>query len=1262
MNIQEAMKTRWKKWHCAVALLGCALALASPQVLRAQGNQIYLGTADYLNRMATNGYIALPVTNGNTVVTNVVATNGAAACFSGSIGSTGSVPNDGHNYLIASGFGQPVQTVILRNPDYHVGDLMANQAFFWCGDSNKVFIAGGNHVYAGEGGFIDIVWTAGGPTNTYLISSVPAAGTPQVSMYLTDTNGVPTGAPAVNVVTGVSLVPHPNSTILAANLVLVNNAWRANSNVGSMVLEVRTNGAFAGVEVLQVRLPGANYEPSVGVGTFLAPVQPHAGHITPFVASGLGATGPGNTYYAVQYHGYPADLHSGDVLATQPTAGPGQLVVFWYARGQLDGMSWPDEMDDYAADWPADFEQVARKIYWTWNADGTGLGQMGPPVVLSNLNVGVAVTIDWSGEVPSTEADPLTGVVTNTLEVDKTLGELHARIADGRVLLHYTTSQDQANSFVGIEYVRVVPYAPDVVDDWTAGSPGSWYVGDQLLPATNHTDMTLSPLVRKGLQLNNGGYVYQHNDNASPMNGDVFVIKPTAGNDNVELFWERTNFLGLVWPYEMHQYTARWPTNLPAKYQIYARGSLGNPGESVSLASALNPTLMPYMDPPGHAGLNGTTFLTRQPSNPGGSGWSLIKYAPGNMVAFQVVRSVAHNDPAFFDVSLHPWDIGREIVDSANPAASRFGYIYAPPAPANPHDWDRYDFQTYGGTNNPTGQIFAVNQGKLEIWWSTTDANSTAWPTIVLLYTNGWPANPPGVVIASQNGTPLFTNGQAYAYYQNDPTGIGFNPNEEHVWPPSGTRFYALRSDLNRTNSDNYTSAPYLLIKSPLPLNPNLWQYSVFGVLAEGTDWTGASYKFSYPALAGLEIIEPAPLSSLDSPVAAGTRAVSGPWWQGYNTNFFFAKAGADDGHSAANLVMQYFYRSQAGFYFPEDYVANYFPAGVPKTNTPPANTCFPWLDLYAGTPGIPQNVTFVVAWPTNPPPVLSFGETLFAEKPAIGGGFLPAIAGNGTNVGVIYEQTFATGNGHSVQLILPTNAVSVSLNQLPTGILGITNLDYTVLFPGLPPDLRQRVWWDGNLQALALRGVWVTSGLHAVAEPLGYLLLNVITSRDEAELLALSTNSTPADLAFQSAVKALARVAGPVMLPGAANESPDDSLALTAANARAGGYVTLAFDNSPSTVPFLELIQVGCPTYQGDVEDIQSPNPFDVKQTLQVQRRFRRQRRQLQLRMATDAFRGRETRYERVDGYCSRAGVGEHDDRGRGARRAGGPLLPVPV
>ena len=52
MKIEEPTNNRWMNCRRLAALLSCALALAAPQALRAQGNQIYLGTADYVNRMA----------------------------------------------------------------------------------------------------------------------------------------------------------------------------------------------------------------------------------------------------------------------------------------------------------------------------------------------------------------------------------------------------------------------------------------------------------------------------------------------------------------------------------------------------------------------------------------------------------------------------------------------------------------------------------------------------------------------------------------------------------------------------------------------------------------------------------------------------------------------------------------------------------------------------------------------------------------------------------------------------------------------------------------------------------------------------------------------------------------------------------------------------------------------------------------------------------------------------------------------------------
>ena len=653
-----------------------------------------------------------------------------------------------------------------------------------------------------------------------------------------------------------------------------------------------------------------------------------------------------------------------------------------------------------------------------------------------------------------------------------------------------------------------------------------------------------------------------------------------------------------------------WPTN-NALYQVHVTGQ--TPVDLSGGGAYANAVLEATTADANSATVSNTLVFSAQ-----SPGLSLLMLSAGNpssnAIRFQFVQSIAWNDPAYlYDHA--PATVGQPISDPAgfqgpvagSPQVVLPNAVYCP-APV-------FDPSTRTGTIIPVNQdlpgnpaadlVVAYYQRGTLLYDPVTSlavSNAIFWPYQPVRFEPQWPTNAPHLVIASQQGTGVidptqFVNWQLY--YQNDPNQPGFNPNDEHALRlpyNNGEAVFALRSDLGTPQ----TSQPFVLIQYQDPATAQ-WRMKAWQVVAEESHWF-----FNYPALAGLEIIEPTPLNSLDSPVALGTRAVSGPWWQGLNTNFFFAKAAGDDGHSTANVVMQYFYRSQPGFYVPGNYLTNQFvtnlfaAVGVAPTNTPPANTPFPWLDLYAQTPGTPQNVTFVVSWPTNPPPVLSFAETLFAEKPAIGGGFLPSIAGNGTNVTVIYEQAMATGGVHSVQLILPTNAVSAPLKDLPLDIQAITNLNYTVIFPGLPPDLRQQVWWDGNLNALVFSGLWVTNDLHAVAEPLGYLLLNVLTPRDKAELLALATNSTPADTDFQGAVNALAISAGQVMVPEGTNSSQYDSLALTAANARAGGYVTLAFNNAATTVPILELIQVGCPTYQGDVEDIQSSNPFDVKQTLQ--------------------------------------------------------------
>ena len=667
------------------------------------------------------------------------------------------------------------------------------------------------------------------------------------------------------------------------------------------------------------------------------------------------------------------------------------------------------------------------------------------------------------------------------------------------------------------------------------------------------------------------------------MEGYVFAIRQTDRTDQIEVFWKRNGLQNVAWPYEMHRYTATWPTNVPAKYQIYVRGTPPVLGPGVDVPSSLSAQLQVYQDPPTHATLINNSFSSTQP------GWSLLRFTPTNndTVQFQVVRSIWHDDTAYpnVDLTLQPWDIGSEVTNAYH-RGPKPGYIYVPQT--DPHSWDRYDVEIYSGTN-ATGQIFPVNVATMEVWWFNTN-KSVQWPSLVQRYTNSWSAQTGRIVIASQQGTGPIDPGthlNLTPYFQNDRNLPGFNPNDEHVLlSPVDSAFFALRDDLGTP----VTSDPYVLLKYQTPGNSNRWQFSVYRVLAEGLNWDSVTYTFSYPGTAGTLIQEPKPLSLLDVPPAPESSYVSGPAWRDRKL-FYWAKAAGDDGGNT-NIVMRYFYRIQNGFYFPDSYFST-FPIGVPHTNVPPAGSRFAWLDLRAGTPGAPQNITYTVHWP-NLVPTLRIGETLVRSKFG-----LPDVAAM-ISAEVLYQQSMATGGVQSIKLIDPTREVGVDLTALPGDIqvsLGSGGVKY---FPQLPPQLRSRVWYDSGLSSKRLRfkGAFVSTP-SGINEPKGYLLLNVLTAREHARLRAINPS---ADSAYITAINTLSNVAANVIQ--VSPNTPFDSLALTAGQAKGQGYVTFAENNStnlnqPADPISLHIIKVGCPTYDGDIEVIESDNPFDEKLTL---------------------------------------------------------------
>ncbi len=1130
---------RWPVTQAFRCYLLLTLWLASLPALHSQGLEFFIGYSENRNRL----YDPAPPPNGQT--------NRAVVFLSGNVGPAGQVntPNDGMLYLSRSTIGQAFQGGIPKPPDFFLGQSMTNppgSSLVYAPDIDPAYkafyLADAQQLFAAEPGFVTIVWKsgAGSPvaTNYYYISSQPAAR--PVSIYWTEQAGTNTGAPAVDTSLGPQLVLHHNSMISSNALWLDGDQLKARSTVGSTVVEYRnrTNNAFLGVDVLEVRAYAPLSRPMADVGTFLSPAEADPATNRPIVARGLVLSPP--TAYQHNRQGDPLD---GSVIAVRPTAAGEEIDVCWTRRA-AHGLVWPYELDRFAAQWPANFEELARRIYWTQLEDESPT--KAPPVTIPNQAV-PRVQIFYNPEVPS----PAMSGTTN-LWLEPASRQLQARHREGRILLWYDNGS--LPGIIGPQFVQVMSYWPDNVSDV--------HIGDQLQPGWNPPD-AVTPLVARGLT-DNPAFAYQHNV-AGSMSGSVFAVQRTTSDVQVEVFWQRTGLAGVVWPFEMDRYRATWPTNVPAEYQLYARAPAPMHGPGVMLTT--NFSLMPFQEPLSHASA-AAEFQTTQP------GWSLLKWLSGEQVSFQVVRSVWHDDANFFSLGLNPAPIGSEITDVQH-RGPRPGYIHTP-------EGDRYDWEIYDGkTNDPpafrTGQIIPVNRGVLEVWWANTN-HGVQWWSQVKRYTNHWPQAPvlETITIATGNGSgALPASNQNYLVYsQNNPALAGFNPNDEHAFlqQTDQTVLYALRNDLGTAT----TSDPYALLKfrdtSPTPR----WHYRVFKVE------TG---NLTYAREAGDFIQPPLPLSA--EPPCAESTNVLGPGWRA-RTGEFYAKA-AGDGDGATTLVMRYFYATKAGFYFPDSYLGH-FPAGVTPTNLPPAGSHFPWLDQSAGTPRVPREVNYTITWP-NRPDYLFVYETLVGAKHG-----LPEI-GRQKSVEILYDQGVANQTGQIVRLIDPIQERSgtVTMPTLSPGLKVAVQGDRRY-FTDLPPQLRSRVSYDASAASrkLKLRGEIVVP----VAGEY-YLLLNVLTARERDQMLSLPG----ADSSFANAVNDLyAQTSNLIGVgPQTAYGGIMPSLALTAGLASRAGYVTLAFNNSTNLTDPVQVavIRVGCPVYKGELKVIQSDNPFDEKLTL---------------------------------------------------------------
>ena len=411
-----------------------------------------------------------------------------------------------------------------------------------------------------------------------------------------------------------------------------------------------------------------------------------------------------------------------------------------------------------------------QRPYWEGGAEVSKILQNGGPTVTFSQNYKVHLyptsrihvydknAYDkYDGELPA-------GVETSMqkqygyVELDGT--ELKAYEGSyGTFLLVYSRLDEATNkrSMLAYELVEVLEPKQTKIDV---------KIGDQLKPQTrDFSTNELFPRVTRGLtdeSENDEIYVYQHS--SGKQKNYLWAIRDSSENPwKIEVFWRAKEELDVVWPFEVDIYAASWDE---AGAQTYVRDTeKGEGGEAkkapvVYYPESLGVEVMPYQvafDPATGRSVEKEHFHVS-----GGvmySDWAddrtyaLLKYASGDSVWFQTVRSVpAKNYDLLDELGLSSYAVGtnetfrtgtfdeeeeREAFiyeyplakEICAPFAGKDGFFYPgwirtehenDGGPVkNPYNPELYKYPTaYVATNELYAPIFPVNIGGLEIWWS----------------------------------------------------------------------------------------------------------------------------------------------------------------------------------------------------------------------------------------------------------------------------------------------------------------------------------------------------------------------------------------------------------------------------------------------------------------------------------------------------------------------------------------------------------------
>ncbi len=361
--------------------------------------------------------------------------------------------------------------------------------------------------------------------------------------------------------------------------------------------------------------------------------------------------------------------------------------------------------------------------------------------------------------------------------------------------------------------------------------------------------------------------------------------------------------------------------------------------------------------------------------------------------------------------------------------------------------------------------------------------------------------------------------------------------------------------------------------------------------------------------------------------------------YQDRDGNIWFYR-GPHDANDEAFVSMQFYYKTQPGFYFPVDASG----ATLTPASQPPVGTVTPYLRAwsqsagkYYGDPihGNAQSATigddnalpiaYSAVWSTNIPQ-MSVAQSLMVASAG-----LPAVRDQ-TSVGILYQQSMVVGGLTNPSVILhdPTRYKTFTfggngrLAQLPSSVQTVNQLG-KVFFPVLPPHLADRFFFDSTVGAngaLVFGGDFVNPG---TGQP--YLFPNVLTASDATYLNGLCAVS---DLNYGQWTNAIASLSVTVtpyawsnghwqadtnnplrttygsgdICVALSQDVPVDSYALTAAGP-GSGYVTLVMQGGKSPAAqksplSIQVLQVTPNLFRGSLQIVTDSNPVSPYITLQ--------------------------------------------------------------